>query len=352
MLAYYRRCDMRDPVCRRQRQLLKDEFNFWDEYVPTEPGYDFERAALDLAFSLQHSKDYVLSRLWAMYILRQLPLLEALQFSLWHLDFPRLMAISQALTAVPESEMPRFDYLLARFLHPKRQDEAVPSAREIRRFLRHHLEPDPKLPEPLETLYSYPVAPGWACLEMVSSEGAIETIKEAINTLAKQHKCTQAQALLKMALGETPKVTINVYRKEHSNQITTAGGERFNSQDLEALCDLAHERHISTEAEAKGYRFPPAMRAAIIARDAHCRFPDCEIPAQWCDIDHVLPYAQGGSTSMSNAQLLCRHHHNLKTERRVFCKTDGDGHITWWTSNGVRITTSPTGVLGRSDEPP
>ncbi|AZA12399.1 HNH endonuclease signature motif containing protein [Corynebacterium gerontici] len=352
MLAYYRRCDMRDPACRRQRKLLKDEFNFWAEYVPSEPGYAFECAALDLAFSLQHSKDYVLSRLWAIYILRQLPQLSALQASLWHLDFPRLMAIGHALSAVPETEMPRFDDLLARFLHPKKQDESVPSARQIRRLLRQQFDPEPEPPQPLESLYSYPVAPGWACLEMVSSEGAIETIREAINTLAQQQDCTKAQALLKMALGETPKITINVYRNERSTEITTAGGERFNSQDLEVLADRAHERQLATDVEARGYRFPPSMRAAIIARDAHCRFPDCEISAQWCDIDHVIPYALGGPTSMSNAQLLCRHHHNLKTERKVFCRSDGEGNITWWTSSGKRITTTPAGVLSDATEPP
>ncbi|AZA10303.1 HNH endonuclease signature motif containing protein [Corynebacterium pseudopelargi] len=352
MLAYYRRCDMRDAACRRQRQLLKQEFNFWAEYVPQEPGYAFESAALDLAFSLQHSKDYVLSRLWAIYTLRQLPLLSALQDSLWHLDFSRLMAIGHALSSQPESEMPRFDYLLANYLHPRRADEAVPSARQIRRFLRQQLDPEPTPPEPLETLYSYSVAPGWACLELVSSEGAIETIQEAINTLAKQQQCTKAQALLSMALGEAPKVAINVYRKQHCEEITTASGERFNAEDASVLLRFAHERCIDTNAQAKGYRFPPSMRAAIIGRDAHCRFPDCEIAAQWCDIDHVVPYSQGGPTSMSNAQLLCRHHHNLKTERKVFCETPGDGSITWFTASGVKITTSPKGVCAKSEEPP
>jgi hypothetical protein len=44
--------------------------------------------------------------------------------------------------------------------------------------------------------------------------------------------------------------------------------------------------------------WPTAIRAAITERDRGCRFDPCDRPAEWCDIDHVVPYSQGGRTSV------------------------------------------------------
>ncbi|MGK2879308.1 MAG: hypothetical protein ACSLE6_00455, partial [Mycobacterium sp.] len=37
------------------------------------------------------------------------------------------------------------------------------------------------------------------------------------------------------------------------------------------------------------YRPSAALAAAIRARDLHCRFPNCTVPADRCDIDHCEP---------------------------------------------------------------
>jgi hypothetical protein len=54
---------------------------------------------------------------------------------------------------------------------------------------------------------------------------------------------------------------------------------------------------------------PSAMRRAVIARDGRCRFPGCDRPHTWCDAHHVVHWADGGATSVSNLVLLCRRHH-------------------------------------------
>jgi hypothetical protein len=56
---------------------------------------------------------------------------------------------------------------------------------------------------------------------------------------------------------------------------------------------------------------PPAMRRAVIVRDRHCRFPGCDRPHTWCDAHHVVHWADGGSTALSNLVLLCRRHHRM-----------------------------------------
>ncbi len=57
--------------------------------------------------------------------------------------------------------------------------------------------------------------------------------------------------------------------------------------------------------------FPEPMRRAITARDQHCRWPGCEIPAGWCEIHHYEHWAHGGETSTANGLLLCSHHHRF-----------------------------------------
>ena len=55
----------------------------------------------------------------------------------------------------------------------------------------------------------------------------------------------------------------------------------------------------------------PAQRRAVIARDRHCTWSGCRRPAAWCDIHHIIHWADGGQTILGNLTLLCRYHHTL-----------------------------------------
>ena len=55
----------------------------------------------------------------------------------------------------------------------------------------------------------------------------------------------------------------------------------------------------------------PNQQRAVRIRDGGCIFPSCDRPAQWCDIHHIKPYAQGGPTNLDNMVCLCRRHHTL-----------------------------------------
>ena len=57
--------------------------------------------------------------------------------------------------------------------------------------------------------------------------------------------------------------------------------------------------------------FPPHLRKALAARDQGCAFPQCTIPAPWCEAHHITYWSRGGSTSTDNGTLLCSHHHHL-----------------------------------------
>lgn len=60
--------------------------------------------------------------------------------------------------------------------------------------------------------------------------------------------------------------------------------------------------------------FPPHMRRALVARDKGCAFPDCTMPATWCEAHHIVPWAAGGTTNVRDGVLLCSRHHHVMHE--------------------------------------
>ena len=55
--------------------------------------------------------------------------------------------------------------------------------------------------------------------------------------------------------------------------------------------------------------FPPHIRKALTARDQGCAFPNCTIPAPWCEAHHTTYWSHGRPTNTDNGVLLCTHHH-------------------------------------------
>ena len=58
---------------------------------------------------------------------------------------------------------------------------------------------------------------------------------------------------------------------------------------------------------------PAALRRALHARDAGCRFPGCS-NRRSCDAHHVVHWIDGGETRLSNTHLVCRRHHRYLHE--------------------------------------
>lgn len=77
------------------------------------------------------------------------------------------------------------------------------------------------------------------------------------------------------------------------------------------------------------YRAASQMQRFVNARDVHCRFPGCRMPARLCDHDHNLDWALGGKTAICNLACLCKRHHTLKTETDWVAEQLPDGSIRW-----------------------
>ncbi|MGE2717435.1 DUF222 domain-containing protein [Mycolicibacterium litorale] len=89
------------------------------------------------------------------------------------------------------------------------------------------------------------------------------------------------------------------------------------------------------------YRPSAKLAAFVRARDLFCRFPGCTVPAERCDIDHVVPWPYG-PTHPSNLHCKCRTHHLAKTFADSWRDEQSpDGTVTWTTPAGRRYTTVP-----------
>jgi hypothetical protein len=72
---------------------------------------------------------------------------------------------------------------------------------------------------------------------------------------------------------------------------------------------IVHEDGTPVAAGEARRVIPPALRRALDLRDGGCTHPGCDVPARWCDGHHIIHWAQGGKTVLSNLRLLCRTHH-------------------------------------------
>ncbi len=104
--------------------------------------------------------------------------------------------------------------------------------------------------------------------------------------------------------------------------------------------------HQPGDASAEsGYRPSAALERFIRCRDLTCRFPNCDRPAEFCDVDHTVPYPLG-PTHPSNLKCLCRKHHLLKTFWTAWHDEQRpDGTVVWTSPSGQTYTTCPGGRL-------
>lgn len=86
--------------------------------------------------------------------------------------------------------------------------------------------------------------------------------------------------------------------------------------------------------------FTGALRQAIYHRDQGCAFPGCDRAPADCDIHHIIPWWNGGTTSLPNAVTLCsRHHHHI--EPKPGQPADSQWHIQL-DHRGLPTFTTPT----------
>ncbi|UEL31633.1 HNH endonuclease [Rhodococcus sp. C1] len=115
-----------------------------------------------------------------------------------------------------------------------------------------------------------------------------------------------------------------------------------------AARDNRSRRNSGSRRGESTYQPSAALVTIVRTRDGTCRFPNCVVRSDSCDIDHTVPFdhgnpAQGGPTAERNLACLCRKHHRLKTFGRWTVKQIGGGLLEWKDPSGRRTVTAPVG---------
>ena len=88
----------------------------------------------------------------------------------------------------------------------------------------------------------------------------------------------------------------------------------------------------------------PALWAALVVRDGHCRHPGCDRPPSWCEAHHVIHFSKGGPTCLSNLVMACSRHHHLWHDQGWELKLSSDGSLVLRSPLGKVITSRPPPV--------
>lgn len=100
------------------------------------------------------------------------------------------------------------------------------------------------------------------------------------------------------------------------------------------------------ELGADRYAVSKRLREFLVTRDQRCRFPGCYRKASKCEIDHALPWDEGGRSTPDNLGALCKRHHQLKTHANwQISESDTSGACKWTSPGGREYRHPPVSVL-------
>jgi hypothetical protein len=105
----------------------------------------------------------------------------------------------------------------------------------------------------------------------------------------------------------------------------TAAAARRIACDAHTIPVVLGGRSEPLDVGRASYTVPQPMRRALIARDRGCTFPGCDRPPGWCDAHHIIHWADGGPTALTNLALLCDTHHRLIHAQEWHIRV-ADGH--------------------------
>lgn len=121
------------------------------------------------------------------------------------------------------------------------------------------------------------------------------------------------------------------------------GGTQNAARVAMTLCpvDEAGQVRGAPPAGTSSYELPVELRSFVLARDRRCTFPHCTIAATRCDLDHIVAFSKGGTSSADNLHPLCRRHHRAKHQSGWFVRRCPNGNYEWTTPSG-KMYQSPT----------
>jgi hypothetical protein len=191
-------------------------------------------------------------------------------------------------------------------------------------------------------------------LSVDQATGAL--IHDAIWQVAKTAYVSQARAMVMLMLGQVnTSVTTHLYTAKD-----VAGAPVFHplagvlteqaANRLLAVAGCERDMDTASTAYTQAYTPTAAIRAYLVGRDWVCRWPGCARPAVTADADHRVNHDEGGPTTPANMVMLCRHHHNRKTDGQATYLLDPvTGDMFWLFADGSWAVDHAEGPLAPTE---
>lgn len=391
--AFFATENFEDPVCRAAHAVREAQTKIFAPYSEPGSGFcsqDHDREIAQLCAQTGMTKPQVDNAITAFMCLRDLPKLRALQFEHFRLDLDRIAAVSNGLADLgnnaTEEVYAKFDDMLTALFTPQKMNQQLPTKKAITHRMNAMIADfdstaayDPKKrkereekttpfgPGEGDISFSIPTSgsgePGNAYMNVAGDKVKIAAMRAEINATAREHGVDQWEALDMLIFGRVQPTTATIYGYAPLKNgaldptkaafipgfgwTTAAGTEAFNN----LASRIVYLEEFKDHAIA-GYVAPENVKAFVRGRDGKCIFPGCHVSAWSCQLDHRIPYDEGGQTTAANFYCLCAHHHNMKTDRRAFYIPDPvTGEIIWLFDNGKYTRTEPEGFIGAQVTP-
>lgn len=360
-----------------------------------EPSYfpfskDHDREVAEVSAQTGMSKARVDNAITAYMGLRNLPKLRALQSEHHRLDIERVAAVSDGLADlgnnVTDEVYSAFDDMLTGLFTPTKMGQQLPTLTAITRRINAMIgdfdstagydlkkrkereeKPAPFAPGDGDISFSIPPSgsgePGNAYMNVTGDKVKVAAMRAEINATAREQGVSQWEALDMLIFGHVAPTSATIYGYAPTNNgvpdesksvfmpgfgwTTAAGTQAFHD-----LADCVIDLDEAKDHTVAGYVAPDKVKAYVRGRDGTCIFPGCTRSAWSCQLDHRIPYDDGGQTTADNLYCLCAHHHNFKTDRRGFYVPDPvTGEIIWLFDDGTYARTEPEGLIGTQVTP-
>ena len=128
----------------------------------------------------------------------------------------------------------------------------------------------------------------------------------AARSAAKPPGATEPRIVLQALVGEE---SLKRMCELTNGQVVTPGElvQLLSWADLERIVFDSPSRVLDVGVRQRIFR--GATKTAVLVRHRECTHVTCDVPAERCEIDHVIPYAEGGLTVQDNGEPKCRFHH-------------------------------------------
>ncbi|AGG67132.1 HNH endonuclease signature motif containing protein [Corynebacterium callunae] len=349
--VYFSHLNPTDPLVHLHIELIKTTHQMWVNLLAESEEFDSDSLISELMRITGNSRHEINLGINAIAAMQNLPLLRDIQERYYFLNIRYLAAIMLAVAKGSKEIWPELDRRIVDALTPVTADEAMMQsstlARHIKKWIKE-LDPTPPKPPDEKLDYVRTRINDDVTYAQIRLSGAN---RQRFNDLL-QHWSDKGIDLvtgLVDILKANSKVTITKYlyttHEEENNGWNPDNGFCVISDYID--CEITKTKDLDRYKGVveNNYRPSEGLVALVRARDGHCRFPGCCVPASKCQVDHIVPWKEGGKTVDWNLQLVCQRHHNMKTDARFTAEINGMAEVKWVGPMDVPMVTRPDGPL-------